>query len=83
MTKIALILPYFGKLPNFFRIWLDSCRANLTVDWLLFTDDESKFDFPPNVRVTRMPFDALRERVAALLGVPTFPHRPSQSFFPA
>jgi hypothetical protein len=39
MTKIAVILCYFGKLPENFSLFAESCRRNATVDFLLFTDD--------------------------------------------
>lgn len=70
MKRIALVLPYFGKLPEFFQIWLDSCRANPTVDWLLFTDDESPFDYPSNVHREIMTFPALRERIQRAFDFP-------------
>lgn len=76
MKKIALILPYFGKLPDFFQVWLDSCRANPTIDWLVFTDDESAFDYPPNVRRTLTTFEALRKRIQTLFPFPICLPRP-------
>lgn len=39
MTKIAVILCYFGKLPENFSLFAESCRRNATIDFLLFTDD--------------------------------------------
>lgn len=38
MNKIILILPYFGKLPNTFDFFLQSCKNNPSIDWLIFTD---------------------------------------------
>lgn len=51
MRTIAFVIPYFGKLPNYFELWLHSCRYNPTVDWIIFTDDRRKFDYPDNVKV--------------------------------
>lgn len=51
MKKIGFIVPYFGKLPDNFQIWLNSCAKNETVEWLIFTDDHSEFETPPNVTV--------------------------------
>lgn len=52
MKKIAFILPYFGKLPgDGFRLWLLSCKMNSTIDWLLYTDDLTDYDYPSNVKV--------------------------------
>jgi hypothetical protein len=50
--KIAYVLPYFGKLPGKgFELWLMSCGANPTVDFLLFADDKTDYDYPQNVKV--------------------------------
>lgn len=70
MTSIAYIIPYFGKFPKFFPVWLESCRRNPTVDWLIFTDDVTPYDYPQNVKVKICSFSQLRERVASLLDFP-------------
>lgn len=62
MKKIALIIPYFGKFPNYFPLFLNSCRHNPTIDWLLVTDNADSYAYPENVRVIRMTFSELRER---------------------
>ena len=38
-TSICYVIPYFGKLPAGFKMWLLSCSANDTIDWILYTDD--------------------------------------------
>lgn len=62
MKSIILICPYFGKLPyNHMLLWLESCRMNPTINWLIFTDDtKNGFDFPQNVRVEYMSYDAFK-----------------------
>lgn len=55
MKKIILILPYFGKLPNYFPFWLQSVKNNPTIDWLLFTDNELK-SIPDNLKVISLSF---------------------------
>lgn len=41
MSKnVALIIPYFGKFPNYFDYWLKSALANPNFDFLIFTDNE-------------------------------------------
>lgn len=59
--KIALILPYFGKFDNLFPIWLHSCRCNSEIDWIVFTDDKSCYDYPDNVKVHYINFETMRE----------------------
>lgn len=64
--KIALILPYFGHFDKLFPLWLETCRWNKGIDWLLFTDDKSKYDYPENVKVTYTTFHLLKERIQNL-----------------
>lgn len=49
--KICFIVPYFGTLPEYFQVWLDTCRTNPTIDWLVFTDDSTEFNVPLNVKI--------------------------------
>jgi hypothetical protein len=51
LSSIVIIIPYFGKFPNYFPFWLESCRYNPTIDWFIFTDDKTNFDYPSNVHV--------------------------------
>jgi len=51
MSSIAFIIPYFGKFNNYFQLWLDSCKYNPGVNWIIFTDDKRPFIYPPNVKV--------------------------------
>lgn len=39
MKSIHLLIPYFGKLPNWFPLFLKSCGANPTIQFNLFGDD--------------------------------------------
>ena len=36
--SVALILPYYGKLPNYFPLWLRSAVANKNFTFMLFSD---------------------------------------------
>lgn len=63
MKKLIYIVPYFGKLPQNFQLWLTSCEMNPTVDWLIFTDDHSHFHYPENVRVKYSTFNDLKRRI--------------------
>ncbi len=66
MYSIAYVVPYFGKLPNYFPLWLTSCKCNPTVDWLVFTDDKTEYDYPENVKVTYCTLDDIRDKAQAL-----------------
>ncbi|KAB5607409.1 DUF6625 family protein [Bifidobacterium jacchi] len=59
----AFILPYYGTLPNYFQLFLNSCGANPEYDWLLFTDDHTAFHYPENVHVHYEAFADMQKRV--------------------
>lgn len=59
MNKIVFICPYFGKLPKYFDLVLESCRYNDTIDWMIFTDDKTKYNYPLNVKVEYISFEEI------------------------
>lgn len=59
MRKI-LILPYFGKFNDYFNLWIESCKYNSDIDWLIITDNNIKFDLPKNIKVVNQTFDQLK-----------------------
>lgn len=63
MKKIIYIVPYFGRFPDFFNMWLFSCKYNPTIDWMIITDDETEFAYPPNVHVLYMSFAELKMHI--------------------
>ena len=78
MKKCCFIIPYFGKFPNYFQLFLNSCRYNPDFNWLLFTDDHAEFDYPENVKVVYMPYGdfkgVIQSRFDFPLVIPT-PHK--------
>lgn len=63
MNRCAIILPYYGKFPNYFQLFLNSCAANDDFDWLIFTDDRTQYDYPVNVHVRYETFADMQTRV--------------------
>ena len=70
MYKIALIVPYFGRFPNYFQLWLNSCKINPTIDWMVYTDDKRKFDYPSNVHVTYTTLQSIKQLAEEKLDMP-------------
>ena len=68
--SIGILIPFFGRLPEMFPLWLQSCRKNPDIDWLILTDDRTPYEYPPNVRVEYTTFEAVREQIASHLGLP-------------
>ena len=61
--KKILINVYFGKLNNYFDLWLESCKYQTSYTFLLFTDDQTEYDYPDNVKVVYTTFDKLKARL--------------------
>lgn len=58
--KAVLFLPYFGKLPNYFQLYLQSCKYNKDFDWLIITDDLTPYEYPDNVIVINHTFEDIK-----------------------
>lgn len=76
MKRVCFIIPYFGKLPNYFRFFLKSCRCNPDYNWLVFTDDDTCYDYPENVSKIMMTFDQLKERISGKFDFPIVLEKP-------
>lgn len=62
MKKICIIIVYFGKLPNYFQMWLETCKFNESIDFLIITDDKNSFCYPNNVNVVYESFEEVKNR---------------------
>lgn len=77
MNRIALIIPYFGTLPNYFSLWLKTASYNRNFDFLLFTDcNLAKYTVPYNVKCFQMTFDEVKQRVSIILNFKFVLHNP-------
>jgi hypothetical protein len=66
--KILLIIPYFGKLPWYFRYFVHSCKCNHGIHFLIITDDRSYEEkVPGNILMVYQTFDDLKKRIAGKL----------------
>ena len=60
MKTIAFVIPWSGKLPDYFQVWLQSCASNPSVDFLLFTSEPMPGPMPENVKHFPLDFEQLR-----------------------
>ncbi len=58
--RIALIIPYYGRLPEYFSIWLKSAEFNSEIDFILITDLITQEKCPRNVKVWNWTFEEIR-----------------------
>ncbi len=63
LTSICYVIPYFGKLPAGFEMWLLSCGMNSTIDWILYTDDKTEYNYPENVKVKYCTYEDIKEKI--------------------
>lgn len=68
MKKCCFIIPYFGKLPNYFQLFLNSCKYNTDFNWLIFTDTRDDYQYPQNVQMIQMSFEKMKEMANRKLG---------------
>lgn len=66
--KITLIIPYFGKMPTLFPLWMNSVSYNSDIYFLIFTDIinnqiEHVFNVPSNVKIIQCQFDEFQHLI--------------------
>ncbi len=49
LNKIAIIIPYFGKYPEWIDVFFYSCGMNKTIDFYFFTDCEVPENYENNM----------------------------------
>lgn len=65
-----LLLPYWGRFPNYFQFFLESVRRNPSIDFHIITDDDRYFEYPQNVKVTYMCFGEFKAKVESKFDFP-------------
>ncbi|MGU8962052.1 DUF6625 family protein [Clostridium perfringens] len=70
-SKVAIINVYFGKLPEWFQLWLESCKYNKEFEWIIFTDDKTKYEYPENVIRYICSFEDIKNIINEKLGIET------------
>lgn len=76
MNSIVIIIPYFGKLPTYFTIWLKSVEYNPTVDFKIYTDCKFEGVLPRNVQIVNITWEELRNKVKRVCGEDIVLHQP-------
>lgn len=56
-----MIIVYFGDFPDYFQLWLNSCRYNSSIDFLIFTDNDMSYDVPSNVKFIKTNLKKIKE----------------------
>jgi hypothetical protein len=54
--SIAILIPWFGDWPEWIDFFVESCRSNSSIDWILLGDAEPPTNRASNVRHVRIAF---------------------------
>lgn len=76
LSSICFVMPYFGTWPFWMPFFLESCRANPTVNWIFYTDCGVLEQCPGNVKVVSMSFSEYSLFVSKKLGINFSPNKP-------
>lgn len=67
---------YFGHWPFWFPFFLESCRSNPGIHWILHSDCGIPENAPPNVTLVETSFDDYCRQVSSALGIDFAPTNP-------
>lgn len=67
--SIVLIVPYFGKWPEWFDYFLKSCTENKTINWLFYTDCPVPDYNLDNIIFKSISFEQYKNKVSSKLGI--------------
>ena len=67
--SICIIIPYFGKFPSYFDLYLQSCSHNPNIHILFFTDNPPPQSYPKNVYFIHMSLKELKTKFEAKLNM--------------
>jgi len=69
MKKIGMVYSYMGKWPNYLRLFLESCKYNPSVDFLIFTDCGEPGEHSENVKIIPMNLSEFNALASLKLGM--------------
>lgn len=66
--RIVLIIPYYGKLPQYYDAWYESAIRNREIDFI-FVSDIDEIRETTNVKRISIKFEDLKNRISRMLGI--------------
>lgn len=74
--SIIVIIDYFGEWPEWFPLFIESCRWNPTITWLFHTDCHPYAERLDNVHFEYMTWKQYQSNISAQLGIRFRPLQP-------
>lgn len=76
MKTIVLIIDYFSEaFPDWFPVFIESCRKNPTINWIIHTNCIYEYEIPRNVEIILMSEYQYCKIVSEKLGIYFYPFR--------
>ena len=76
MNKVAIIIAYFGKWPDWIDLFFFSCVKNQTIDFIIFTDCEIKNINDKNIKFFPISFSEHSKFISNKLNINFKPRNP-------
>jgi hypothetical protein len=71
--SIVILIPYFGKWPEWIDLFFETARRNARIDFLIVTDCDAERFAAPNIHVRSTSFDEYVQRARSWLNIPFDP----------
>lgn len=69
MKKIILLVVYYGKWPEWVNLFIETCKWNPTIDWLIISDCAEPENKCKNVKYMHVAIEELNKLVSRKLGI--------------
>jgi len=66
---LILFIQWFGPWPQWIEFFIESCKRNADIDWLIVTDQEPPENRPPNVHYLMTTFAEHKARISEAIGL--------------
>jgi hypothetical protein len=63
LNQIVLLVPYIGKLPNYINLFVETCKFNPSVDWIIFNEQPPPENKARNVKFIKMALRDIEELI--------------------
>lgn len=75
-NRIVFLIPYFSHWPEWIDLFVESCKANSSIQWIFFTDCGEPMNNSPNVIFIPTTFTEYKEMVSKRLEINFNPESP-------
>ena len=69
MSKIIILIPYFGKFPEWSDLFFETLKCNESIDFLFYTDCEIEQHKAENINYVQLSFEEYVARINAFVSI--------------